>query len=197
MTYAETLRASVATRRAYEIDKNASCDSMLRALAAFDKRLANDAVVNLCEVANLDNDILNRQERNNARFNIYSFAKILDDVSFATMNHYSKAILRAAIALRDSEMSHAEHDRSLTHADAVQACTLDATQKDKARAKIIANARYQKHVALSTASTQSSSSINSLQSLNVLVETRDAANNTCYVLADNDFTCALVQLASQ
>ena len=197
MTYAETLRASVATRRAYEIDKNASCDSMLRALAAFDKRLANDAVVNLCEDANLDNDILNRQGRNNARFNIYSFAKILDDVSFATMNHYSKAILRAAIALRDSEMSHAEHDRSLTYADAVQACTLDATQKDKARAKIIANARYQKHVALSTASTQSSSSINSLQSLNVLVETRDAANNTCYVLADNDFTNALVQLASQ
>ena len=184
------LRSSVATRREYEIAKNASCDSMLKALVAFDKRLANNAVVNLCEIANLDTDTLNRAERNNARFNIYSFAKILDDVSFHTMNHYSKAILRAAIALRKSELA-------LTHADAIQACTLDATQKDKARAKIIASARYQKHVALSTASTQSSSSINSLCALHVLSESRDAANVVCYTLSDNDFANALIDLASQ
>lgn len=184
--YATALRNSVATRRAYEISKNAECASMLKALASFDKRLQQDAVVALCQSANVDADILNRQERNSARFNIYSFAKVLDDISFATINHYSVAILRAAIAL-----SKLEKDNALTHADAVAACSLDAKHKDASRNKIISTVRYQKHVALNTASTQSSSSINSLQALNVLTESRDAANHVCYTIADNDFAKAL------
>jgi hypothetical protein len=184
-TYANDLRASVATRREYETVKSASCDSMLAALKAFDKRLANDAVVALCESANLDANTLNRQERNNARFNIYAFAKVLDDVSVATMNHYTLAILRAAIALKKNELT-------LTHADAVAACSLSVTHKDKSRAKIIAASRYAKHVAANTASTQSSSSVNSLCALNVLTESRDASNHVCYSVAQNAFADALI-----
>lgn len=184
-TYAQALRDSVASRRSYEIDKNASCDSMLSALKAFDKRLANDAVVALCEAASLDSAILNRQERNNARFNIYSFAKVLDDVAVATMNHYTLAILRAAVALKKADLT-------LTHADAVAACSLSVAHKDKSRAKIIAASRYNKHVAANTASTQSSSSINSLAALNVITESRDSANHVCYTIADNAFAASLI-----
>ncbi len=183
--YADMLRASVASRRDYETAKNASCDSMLSNLKAFDKRLSNDTVIALCESAALDANILNRQERNNARFNIYAFDKILSDVSTATMNHYSKAILSAAVALRKASLS-------LTHADAVAACSLSVTHKDKSRAKLIASSRYQKHVAANTAATQSSSSINSLQALNVLVESRDASNHVCYTIANNDFANTLI-----
>jgi hypothetical protein len=186
--YQTEILASIVARREYELDKNESCDSMLAHLDAYAKRLQNVSVCARLLAANVDSNILNRQERNNARFNIYAFDKLLNDVSFATMNHYSKAILRATLALKSADLL-------LTHADAVQACTLDATQKDKSRAKIISAARYQKHVALSTASTQSSSSINSLCALSVLVESKNDANHVVYSLADNEHTSALVALA--
>jgi len=185
-TFKNEIQNSVATRRDYEIAKNADCESMLSNLTAFDKRLSHDPVIALLFASNVNANILNRQERNSARFNVYSFAKILVDTSASTMNHYSKAILRAAIAL-------AKNDLTLTHADAVFACTLDAKHKDNSRAKIIKHAQYAKHVALNTASTQSSSSINSLQALNVLVESRNAANHVCYNIADNDFAKALCE----
>lgn len=184
-SYADMLRASVAERRTYEQAKNASCDSMLDALKTFDKRLAQDSVVALCATANLNANILNRAERNNARFNIYSFAKILSDVSRASMNHYTLAILKSAVALRTAKLT-------LTHADAVAACSLTVKHRDVSRAKIIAASRYAKHVAVNTASTQSSSSINSLQALNVLAESKDDANHVCYTLCDNDFANALI-----
>ena len=185
-TFKSDILASVATRRDYEIAKNANCDSMLSNLAAFDKRLSNDAVIALLFATSIDANILNRQERNNARFNIYSFAKILVDTSVSTMNHYSKAILRAAIALK-------KNDLKLTHADAVFACSFDAKHKDNSRAKIMKAAQYAKHVALNTASTQSSSSINSLCALNVLTESRDDANHVCYSISDNAHAVALCE----
>jgi hypothetical protein len=107
------------------------------------------------------------------------------------MNHYSLAILRAAIALE-------ANDSTLNHADAVFVCSLDAKHKDSKRAATLKSARYSKHVALNTASTQSSSSINSLQALNVLSETRDASNAVAYTLnRDNALTLALIERASQ
>lgn len=184
------IRASVETRRAYEMSKSADCESMLSNLKAFDKRLSNDAVIALLAAANVNADTLNRQERTSARFNVYSFAKVLSDVSAHTINHYSRAILASAVALRSAELV-------LTHADAVAACSLDVTHKDKSRAKIIAKSRYQKHVAANTASTQASSSINSLAALNVLIESRDAANHVCYSIADNDFAKSLVAAIAQ
>jgi hypothetical protein len=171
--FASKIRASVAARREYEIAKNAQCDSMLSNLKVFDKTLSNDSLVALLAASNVDADLLNRAERNNARFNIYAFEKVLKDVSIVTMNHYSKAILHAALLLEASETV-------LTHADAVVACSLEAKHKDSKRAAIIKKARYDKHVALNTASTQSSSSINSLVALNVLSEIRDAANVVAY-----------------
>lgn len=183
--YQDTLLASVATRRAYEIAKNSENTSIIATLAKIEKRFTQVAVAALCETANLNADFLNRQERTSARFNVYSAEKVVSDVCYATMNHYSKAILRAAKALRDAKLV-------LTHADAVAACSLSVTHKDKSRAKIIASARYAKHVAANTASTQSSSSINSLAALNVLTESRDEANHVCYSIADNDFTNALL-----
>lgn len=174
-TFAAQIRASVATRRDYEIAKNASCESMLHNLKTFDKTLANDALVALLAASNMHADTLNRSERNNARFNVYSFEKVLRDVSVIRMNHYSLAIVRAAIALEAASLT-------LTHQDAVVACSLDAKHKDSKRAALIKTARYQKHVALNTASTQSSSSINSLAALNVLTETRDASNAVAYTL---------------
>jgi len=186
VNFNQEIRNSVATRRAYELSKNASCESMLSNLKAFDKTLANDALVALLAASQMNADTLNNAERSNARFNVYAFEKVLRDVSVIRMNHYSLAIVRSCIALEAADMT-------LTHADAVVACSLDAKHKDSKRASIIKSARYAKHVALNTASTQSSSSINSLQALNVLTETRDASNVVSYVLnRDSELTQKMI-----
>lgn len=190
-TYKETLLDEIAQRRAYEVDKNESCESMKSHLDSYAKTLtARDALVDALCAANFDASALNRQERNNARFNIYAFAKVMQDVTVATMNHYSLAILRAAIALKRADLT-------LSHADAVAACSLDVAHKDKSRAAIIKSARYQKHVAINTATTQASSSINSLQALHVLIESRDSANHAVYTLTDSALASRMIERAAQ
>ncbi|MBS7701481.1 MULTISPECIES: hypothetical protein [unclassified Chelatococcus] len=95
-------------------------------------------------------------------------------------------IFLAALALEANEMT-------LTHKDAISACSLHCKTSDAKREKIIAAAKYQKHVAANTASTQSSSSINALQAFDVLTEARDAANTIVYKI--NRDACATQELA--
>jgi hypothetical protein len=193
--FKQNLLVSCDARSAHELSKNPTNGSIQATLTTMRKSFDNDAIASALLACNVNPDFLNKSERNSNRFNVYAAEKVLNigrviAKNPGALNHYTRAIVLAASAL-------ALADCTLTHADAVAACSLSVAHKDKSRAKIIKSAVYQKHVAANTAATQSSSSINALQVCNVLTETRDSANHVCYSLTDCDATRELIALAAQ
>jgi hypothetical protein len=191
--------ASIDARIAFEASKSEALKSeantsMQKTLRDIRKACDNDILASVMFAANVNHDFINKSERINARFNVYAAEKVVNVAralaKASTLNHYTLAILRAAVALKRADLS-------VSHADAVAACSPDVAHKDKSRAAIIKSARYAKHIAANTASTQSSSSINALQVFKTFVEARDASNHVCYSLADNETTKALIALAAQ
>jgi hypothetical protein len=192
--YKTELLAACAARKSYEQSKNDANTSIQSTLDSLVKTFDRDAIAAIMCASNVAPDFINKSERTSNRFNVYASEKVANlaqaIAKSATLNHYTLAIVRAAIALKTAETT-------LNHADAVAACSMSVTHKDKSRAAIIKSARYAKHVAANTASTQSSSSINALQVFNVLTETRDTANHVAYTLNDNDTVTALRELVAQ
>lgn len=178
--YVASLNAAFDARAAYETAKNADNASMTKTLTTLRKSIAHDAVASVMLACNVSADFINRAERSNARFNVYSAEKVANvarylSVSTEVLNHYTLAILKSCIALSDAKLS-------LTHADAQVACSSDARSLDAKKKKLIA--QYARVVAANTASTQSSSSINALQMFSIIKETRDANNAIAYVFND-------------
>lgn len=177
--YRSNVLAAIDARIAYETEKNAENDSMQNVLKSMRKSVDNDRIAEIMLTYNVDSNRINRQLRNNARYNVKAYQKDINVArciaSVETLNHYSRAIFLAALALEANDMT-------LTHKDANAACSLDVKTNDTKRDKLINAVKYQAHVAANTTSTQSSSSLNSLQSYNVFTETRDAANNVCFKL---------------
>lgn len=161
----------------YERSKNAANDSIVDTLNSVAKTFAHETIANVLIASNVSASIVNRQERINARFNVYSLEKIENIArnicAVASLNHYTLAILKSAVALEASE-------RKLTHRDAVCACSASVKHTDSQREKILKSTRYAKHTSANTASTQASSSLNALVAFNVLSEARDEANNATY-----------------
>jgi hypothetical protein len=176
-TYAQQIALAFDARKSYEVSKNSECDSMLATLKTLRETATNDVIANILAASNVDANFINKSERSNARFNVYAAEKVLNVAlnvaQVKALNHYTRAILHAAIALEANETL-------LTYADAQSACSLKVKVKDAKREKIISKAKYQKNVELNTVTTQSSSSIAALKMFNVLIESRDAANVTCY-----------------
>lgn len=178
--------AAIDARADYETAKNADNDSIAKHFNVLRKSVNVAVVAERMMLCNVNADYINRQERSNNRYNVYAALKvdnaICASLNSVALNHYSLAILRAALALEANELT-------LTHKDAVAACSESVKHSDSKREKIIKSVRYAKHVAANTASTQSSSSINALQTCNVLTETRDASNVICYsVNRDSEMT---------
>lgn len=177
--YRAALLASVDARAAHESAKNIDNSSMQATLAQLRKSVDHDVIAQVMLASNVDANFINRAERVSNRFNVYSAEKVVNVAracaKVTSLNHYTLAVLRTAIAL-------AKIESALTHKDAACACSMSVKHSDTKREAIIKNARYAKHVAANTAATQSSSSINALQMFNVLTETRDAANVVTYAL---------------
>lgn len=177
--YRTALLASVDARAAYELSKNADNDSMQAKLTQIRKSVDHDVIAQVMLASNVDADYLNRAERVSNRFNVYSAEKVVNVAracaKVSELNHYTLAVFKTAQAL-------AKIESALTHRDAVSACSMKIKHSDAKREAIIKQTRFQKHIEASTASTQSSSSINALQAFNVLTETRDAANIVTYAL---------------
>lgn len=165
-------------RKSYETAKNVENDSIQSTLNDMIKVVSHEKIAEVMMNSNVNAAFINRQERVNARFNVYSAEKVLNiaqcAVAVRALNHYTRAILLSAHTLN-------AHDMLLSHKDAVAACSLNC-KTDAKREALIKSVRYAKHVDAKTASTQSSSSINALQMYEVLLETRDAANTTVYRL---------------
>lgn len=179
--YQSEMLAAFDARADYERAKNADNNNMQKTLADLRASVAHTEIARLMLAANVNANFINRAERANARFNVYSAEKIVNIVRFAAsvaaLNHYTLNILRSVIACNAANVDFAQRD-------AQSACTLNA-KVDASKAALISV--YQKHVALDTASTQASSSLNALLMTNVIVEYRNAANVACFKLAESEF----------
>lgn len=200
--FAATLAAYVADinvacdeRDAYEVSKNADCVLMQKQIKDYRKSMTNERVATVMLLCNVNAQFINRAERSNARYNIKSVKKVVDNALFLAtshnkMHHYCEAILKTAITLTDAKLS-------MTHEDAQTACTLKLKSSDKNKKALIK--QYQSHVDISTANTQSSSSINALQMFHLLNETKDEKNNVAYTFNDEHYLAKQVRerLAAQ
>jgi hypothetical protein len=177
--YNATREAAFDSRVEYETAKNANNANMQKTLADMRKLFANDKIASIMLACNVDANFINRNERNNARYNVYAAEKVANVARYlakvASLNHYSLAIIKTAHALERASLK-------MTHKDAARACTNDSKLSDKTREAIVSKCCYAKTVAANTTSTQSSSSINALQTFNVLSEARDENNNVVYTL---------------
>lgn len=185
-TYITELNNAFDARAEYETAKNADNLNMQKTLADLRASATHETIAKLMLSANLDASFINRAERSNARFNVYSAEKVINVfraiASVATLNHYTLNILKSVIACDNAQID-------FTQRDAVSACSLDV-KVDSAKASLIS--QYAKHIALNTASTQASSSLNALIMCNVITERRNASNTTCFTLTDSDNAKALI-----
>jgi len=188
--YLADMLAAFDARASYEASKNADNSNMQETLKDLRKSVNHDAIASVMLAANLDASFINRAERNNSRFNVYSAQKVVNvarhAASAATLNHYTKAILASLVAFKKANVD-------FTHKDAIASCSIDS-KVNKAKDSLLV--RYQKVVAANTASTQASSSVNALQMMHIVNETRNAANETCYVLNDNEIAVKLIEALS-
>lgn len=179
--YQNDMLAAFDARAAYELSKNADNLNMQKTLADLRASVAHVEIAKLMCAANVDANFINRAERANARFNVYSAEKIVNIVRFAAsvaaLNHYTLNIVKSLYNCFNASVD-------FTQRDAVACCSLDV-KVDASKSHLIS--QYQKHIASNTASTQASSSLNALLMTNVIVEYRNAANVTCFRFADSDF----------
>jgi hypothetical protein len=176
-TYAYALNDAIDQRKSYEAAKCADSDNIQKTLSDIRKSVQHARIVELMYASNVNAAFINASERSTSRYNVYAAEKVVNVArtlaKVAVLNHYTKAILRCALALQ-------ENDMLLTNDDAHSACSLSVKSKDAKRESVLKAHKYAKHVAKSTATTQSSSSLNALKTFNLINETRDAANNVCY-----------------
>ncbi len=183
--FLSTMLAAFDSRAAYEVSKNAENTNMQKTLTDLKVSVNHESIAALMMKANVSADFINRAERSNARFNVYSAEKIVNVIRFAAsaaaLNHYTLNILKSVCACENASVD-------FTQADAVSACSL-SVKVNAAKASHIS--QYQKHVSANTASTQASSSLNALLMTNVIIEKRNAANVTCFKLSNSDFASEL------
>ncbi len=174
--YSIALQTSIAARKSYEIASNAENTNIQRTLDNLASDFSHEAVVKVMHAASVDANFINRQERRNKRFNVYSAQKVANIARSAaqadTLNNYTRCIFLTALKLTQAQMT-------MTHKDAQASLCLDLRADTVKSAHIV---RYAKTVAANTADTQSSSSINALQMFDVLRETRDERNEVAYSL---------------
>ncbi len=179
-------------RIAYECSKNAANVTIADKINSVRKTLTNDKIATVMIACSYNVADINKQERTSNRRNVYAIQKEMNIAQFiaaaAALNHYTLAIFKTAVALEAATFT-------LTHATARAACSVDVKTSVAAQQSIVIKNRYAKHIDASTASTQSSSSLNALQALGVLVEGRDAANDVTYTL--NRQSHAAIEIAKR
>lgn len=190
--YRVNLDAAFAERAQFERDKQ-SKENIFSTLKDLQDDYKSDLVVEALHSAKVDANFINRQDKRDARFNVYSAEKVFKiaraSLKAASLDQYTFHILRTAHAMLADDVL-------MTSQDAYAAiCAKCAT--DEVKTKYLS--RMLKIVAVSTATTQASSSINALKTFDVLIETRDAMNNVAYKLNTTNATtkklCKALDLA--
>lgn len=185
--YVVALNAAFDSRAAFEQNKNEANDNIQKTLKDLRKSMTRESVASVLLASNISAEFINDANRVDSKFNVYAAQKVDNIACYLlkaeSLNHYTLAILRSLLSLE-------KHELQLTQDDAKSACTLEMKLKDAKREKLLI--KYQKHVAISTANTQSSSSLEALVTFNVLKRARNAENETVFTLCDNDATREII-----
>lgn len=189
-SYSAQLIAAVDARSVYESAKNAANDSMQKTLRKIKTSVSHARIAEIMMTCNVDANMLNREERVNARYNVKSYDKIVNIArvlaKVEVLNIYTRAILASAQQFENNEMIITQRETKL-------ACSAHNRIADVKRNSCLI--RTHKIFDMSTCSTQASSTNNALQTYNILIETRDSANNVCFKLnRENAATQALLEL---
>ena len=190
--YVAQLNVAFDARIAYQRDYHASesTDNLVKKLNAMRRDATHEKVAQSFLDRNIDANFVNRQERANARFNEKAIVKAINLVrsllKVDTINIYTRAIVASLVSFEQADLQ-------MTQRETKAACSADAKLADSKRNKLVK--RVAKIYDASTASTQSSSSNQVLLTFNIIRETKNAANENCFVLnRDNQTTQDLLAL---
>lgn len=187
VNYVAALNNAFDSRVAFEATKNEANENIQKTLKDLRKSMTRESVAKTLLASSVSADFINEALRVDSKYNVYAAQKVDNIACYInkaeSLNHYTLAILRSLLSLEKNEMK-------LTQEDAKSACTLEMKLKDAKREKLLV--KYQKHVAISTANTQSSSSLEALCTFKILKRERNAENETVFSLQDNEATKALI-----
>ena len=190
MSYQNNMIANFDSRAEFEFLKKSDNVTMQKTLADMKKSVSHARIADIMQSCEVDENFINKQERVDSRFNVYAAEKVINFArylaSVQSLNHYTRAIVATLDSLERNDMH-------MTHDDAISACSLSCKSKDTSHEKHVI--KYQSHVAASTASTQASSSLNTLLMYHVVIEERDMMNKRVYKLnRDNSVTLDLLTM---
>lgn len=176
--------AHIDERARYEATKNSENDSIQKHLKSARDKLSSARVARFMIAANVDSSFINRNERVNARYNVYAIEKVASlahSVAFDKLHNAINAnVLRSMFKCESAEIDFSHHLALCSASDKI------VCKDAKARNRLSRHT-----VSASTASTQASSTMNALVTCNVVSEYRNAANELCYKLNDNALVQAL------
>lgn len=184
--YATALASAIEKRKALELSKNASNESIQKALKSLASDCAHADVARLMLSAHADADFINSFERVNNAFNVKSAKKVFNVARYllkvASLDHYTKAILLSMKRFNSASVLFTQKDAQA------------ALKKSAENANAALLVRYNRiDVDASTASTQASSSLNALQVLNMIVEKRVDATSVFELNEKNALVKSLIK----
>jgi hypothetical protein len=176
-SYVRALQTAVYDRAVYENEKNPENATMYAKLKSFAREVSNVRLASVMRASNVDANLLNRQERVNARFNEKSYVKVLNIAraidGAESLNVYTRAILASVKCFEDNGMQ-------ITQSETKLACS--AGTRASATVRNSALIRTSRIYDPSTMSTQASSTNNALQAYDVIREVRNANGELCFAL---------------
>jgi hypothetical protein len=177
-TFALNVVQEFDARIVYEKKKNSENDNITKTLKKSSAKLASVSASRVMMTCNVAASFINRNERVNARYNVYASEKLADIVaSLRDASVFKNAINNAIV-------------RSMFKCDAAKIAFTHKLAIASTSDKVNVDATMRKHlvrhtVSVSTASTQASSTMNALVTANICEEYRDDNNSVAYRLRDN------------
>lgn len=181
----EEFFSQIDVRKEYEQNKSENASSICKKLDDLYKN-ATETHIAIFLACNVDFSFINRQERANARFNIYAAQKVVKLCSAMTLDAFTRAIVATLHRLHENNLQ-------ATRKDVESACSADI-KTESAREKLIKDVKRKEHIAANTVSTQASSSLNALDVMNMLVTSRNSENKETFSLNyDNEHVTTILR----
>lgn len=178
------LAAEFDIRADYERAKNADNENIQKNLAKSRAKFARSSAARFMLAANVPVAFLNRNERVNAKYNVYAVEKVADLVDAVmhkrAMNAINLNVLKSLFKLTAKDIA-------FTHKLAVASASDKAVVEDASIRKLLSR----HNVSFTTASTQASSTMNALVTCGVVTEYMTDAREIAYRLNENALVEAL------
>lgn len=185
-TVMEQMNAQIDARRDLEIEKNSYNDNIHRTLKKVRATMVRQLAARVLIATSVSPAFITEQSREGEHYNVYAMGKLNDLVDglcgLKLSNAINIAIVRTMFRLRDKGI-------------ALHRKTLEAAASDKipVKDKELASLLVRHTVGMSTAPTQTSSTMRALETLGI-VKSTGPKNATVFVIQDTPQTKALEQL---